>query len=57
MVEGRVRSGGGITIGQLVDIVEKWLKEHPELRDRAAATCVAHALTEALPPEEATKSK
>jgi len=57
MLEGRVRSGGGITIGQLVNIVEKWLKEHPELRDRAAATCVGRALTEALPPEEATKPK
>jgi|SRR5208337_1285552 len=57
MLEGKVRSGGGITIGQLVDIVEKWVKEHPELRDRSAATCVAHALTEALPPEGATKSK
>ncbi len=57
MLEGKVRSGGGITTGQLVDIVEKWLKEHPELRDRDAATCIAHALIEALPPEEATKPK
>lgn len=57
MLEGKIRSGGGITTGQLVDIVEKWLKEHPELRDRRAATCIAHALVEALPPEEATKSK
>jgi hypothetical protein len=54
---GRIRSGGEITNVQLRDIVEKWLKEHPELRDRPADECVTYALTEALPPEKATKPK
>jgi hypothetical protein len=54
---GRIRSGGEITNVQLRDIVEKWLKEHPELWDRPADECVTYALTEALPPEKATKPK
>ncbi len=54
---GRMRSGGEISNRQLRDIVQKWLKEHPELRDRPADECVTYALTEALPPEKATKPK
>ena len=54
---GRIRSSGGITNVQLRDIVEKWLKEHPELRDRPADECVTNALVQALPPEKATKPK
>jgi len=54
---GRIRSGGDITNVQLRDIVEKWLKEHPELRDRPADECVTNALVQALPPEKGTKPK
>ena len=54
---GRIRSGGEITNVQLRDIVEKWLKEHAELRDRPADECVTYALVQALPHEKPTKSK
>jgi hypothetical protein len=39
---------------QIVDVVVKWLKAHPQDRDRAAAILVADALEEAWPCKQGT---
>ena len=39
----------GVTIGQLVDVWEKWSSEHPELMHVDAASLVASAMADAFP--------
>jgi hypothetical protein len=40
---------GGVTIGQLRDIVVQWLQRHPQHRHNGAEGLVAAALMEAFP--------
>ena len=40
-----------MTIGQLGDVVERWLEQHPELRHYGASELVAEALSTAFPCE------
>ncbi len=41
----------GVTFGQTVEVVEKWLSSHPETWHLAAPSLVAHALAEGFPCE------
>ena len=46
-----VAISGKMTREQLTDVVVKYLKEHPERRDRAAGILVLIALKQAFPPK------
>jgi hypothetical protein len=41
----------GAELGQLVDVVTKYLKEHPEVRDQRADALALAALKAAFPPK------
>jgi hypothetical protein len=46
-----VAISGKVTQEQLADVVVKYLKEHPERRERAAGILVLVALKQAFPPK------
>ncbi len=47
--QGALCSGGGVTIGQLQEIVKKYFNEHPERLHFTAQSLVRSSLREAFP--------
>jgi hypothetical protein len=48
---GIVKGNEQVTVGQLCDVVQKYLEQNPETRDKPAGLLIWRALQKAFPPE------